>query len=388
MASTIQEILASRNLIGRITDIVNGVPEDLLPPGFLTANRTTEGDRGEYLRVAGTRQVSTVSRYGAPAKDVAPAGIGTTPVKLMHSFETFSHDPTVLNLLIEESGTGLVRQQMARETINRQLEIFGTRFRNLRVSAAMSVLTTGGIAFDVNGNLLPPTSNALNTSTSAWYINFGVPSNNTGTLTGMNGGQVLYNWLYNSSSNTNPSILTQIKAVKKLGRKLTGFPITHAFYGMNIPNYIAMDPVLQSIIRGSTKIAEEAATAEIPQSVGNLKWYPIDQAFFVDQTGTAQDWAGPNTIVFTPDPSTDWWEFIEGTYPVPRSIQMASDLASVLGNIQQVAGPFSYAQVSTNPVTLQHFAGDTMLPILKNAAAIFIAQVPTTGTVFPSNYNP
>ena len=172
--------------------------------------------------------------------------------------------------------------------------------------------------------------------------------------------------------------MTQLKAVKKAGRKLTGHPITHAFYGVNIPGYIANDPVLQSIIRGSQRVAEEAITAEIPSSVGNLKWYPIDQAFFVDQSGNYQDWAGDNTIVFTPDPSTDWWEVIEGTYPVPRSIQLANDMGAVLGNLQQVAGPFSYAQVTTNPVSLQHFAGDTFLPILKNPAAIFIATVPTS----------
>ncbi len=250
----------------------------------------------------------------------------------------------------------------------------------------MSALTTGGIAFDSNGNLLPPSSNALNTSTSAWYINYGVPTNNTGTLVGTNGNQVLYNWMYNSSTNYTPNILTQIKAVKKLGRKLTGFPITHAFYGGNIPGLIANDPVLQQIIRGSQRVAEETITAEIPSSVGNLKWFPIDQAFFVDQNGNFQDWAGMNTIVFTPDPNTDWWEIIEGTYPVPRSIQLANDLNAVLGNIQQVAGPFSYAQVTTNPVSLQHFAGDTFLPILKNPAAIFIAQVPVTGTVMPGTW--
>lgn len=379
MAGTLQEILASRNLIGRIVDIVNGVPEDILPPGFLTANRTTEGDRGEYLRVAGTRQTSTVSRYGAPAKDTAPVGIGSTPIKLLHSFETFSHDPTVLNLLIEETGTGLVRQQMARETINRQLEVFGSRFRNLRVSSVMSALTTGGIAFDAGGNLLPPdATTALINSTAAWSINYGVPTGNTGALNVFGTGNLLTNWAYSAANNSAPNILGQLKAVKKAGRKLTGFPITHAFYGINIPNYIAMDPVLQAIIRGSQRVAEEAITAEIPSSVGNLKWYPIDQAFFVDQTGKAQDWAGPNTIVFTPDPNTDWWEVIEGTYPVPRSIQLANDLGAVLGNIQQVAGPFSYAQVTTNPVSLQHFAGDTFLPVLKNPAAIMIATVPTS----------
>ena len=154
-----------------------------MPPGFLTANRTTEGDRGEYLRVAGTRQTSTVSRYGSPAKDVAPVGIGSTPVKLLHSFESFTHDPTILNLLIEETGTGLVRQQMARETINRQLEVFGTRLqqppRFLGLFGAhhrRHRLRQGG----------QPAASAehtrLNTSTSAYYVNFGVPSGNTGSL--------------------------------------------------------------------------------------------------------------------------------------------------------------------------------------------------------------
>ena len=129
---------------------------------------------------------------------------------------------------------------------------------------------------------------------------------------------MLTNWLY-GAGNITPNILGQLKAVKKAARKLTGYPITHAFYGMNIPGYVANDPVLQTIIRGSQRVAEEAITAEIPSSVGNLKWMPLDQAFFVDQNGTARTGPATNTIVFTPDPSTDWWEIIEGTYPVPRS---------------------------------------------------------------------
>ena len=255
----------------------------------------------------------------------------------------------------------------------------------------MSALTTGGIAFDSSGNLLPPdaTTHMIN-SGAAWSINFGVPTGNTcnsatsykllpfgGTTSILSvAGNPNGYWDVNSSGTQTPNILAQLKAIKKAGRKLTGLPITHAFYGLNIAGYIANDPVLQAIIRGSQRVAEETITAEIPASVGNLKWFPIDQAFFQDQNGNYQDWCSPNTIVFTPDPSLDWWEVIEGTYPVPRSIQLANNLEAVLGNIQQVAGPFSFAQVTTNPVTLQHFAGDTFLSILKNPSAIFIVDVP------------
>jgi hypothetical protein len=378
MAGTLRDVLQARNLIGRIVDIVNGIPEDILPPGFATANRTTEGAEGEYLRVQGTRQTATISRYGAASKNVAPAGIGKTPVTLLHSIESFTHDPTLLNLLIEETGTGLVRQQMARETIERQLDVFGTRFKNLRMASIYSVLGTGGIGFDASGNLLPPSATWGVNSAAVDPINFGVPTGNTGSLNVFGTGNLLTNWVYNSSSNPSPGILTQLKKVKKAARKLTGYPLKYAFYGEDVPGIIAMDPVIQAIIRGSARVAEETLSAEIPDAVGQLKWIPIDQAFYVDQNGVFQDWYSPYSLILTPEPSTDWWEVIEGTYPVPRSIQLASDLAAVLGNIQQVAGPFSYAQITTDPTGLKHTSGDTFLPVLKNAAAIFQAIVPTS----------
>lgn len=378
MADTLQDILASRNLIGRVVDIVNGVPEKILPPAFVTANRTTEGNRGEYLRVAGTRQVATVCRYGSPAMNIALPGIGSTPVTLLHSFESAYHDPTTLMLLIEETGTGLMRQQMAKETINRQLDVFGQRFKNLRVSSVFSALATGGIAFDTRGNLLPPdTSTALINSGAAYAVNFGVPSTNCGNPAPF-GTALLKNWVYNPNTNPTPDILNQLLGLKEAAIELTGFPLTHAFYGKNIPRYIANDPVMQSIIRGSSKVAEQALSATIPEAVGELKWIQSNYAHYYDQNGAMQRWIGPNQIVFTPDPSEEWYELIEGTYPVPRSIQLASDMQSVLGNIQQVAGPFSYAQITTNPVGIQHFAGDTFLPIVKNPLVVWIVTVPTS----------
>jgi hypothetical protein len=379
MPDTIQDILASRNLIGRIVDIVNGVPEKILPPAFMTANRTTEGNRGEYLRVAGTRQVSTLVRYGAPATAIAPPGIGNTPVTLLHTFEMFPHDPTTLLLLIEETGTGLIRQQMAKETINRQLDVFGQRFKNLRISSIYSALATGGIAFDARGNLLPPDgTSALINSGAVYAVNFGVPSGNTGSLNPFGSGNILTNWAYNANTNPTPNILPQLLKLHEAAVELTGFPLKYAFYGKNIPGYIALDPVLQAIIRGSSKVAEQTLTATVPEAVGGFTWVAANTAFYYDQNGQMQKWIGDNTIVFTPEPSVDWWEFIEGTYPVPRSIQLAADMQAVLGNIQQVAGPFSYAKITDNPVSLQHFSGDTFLPVLKNPACVFIATVPTS----------
>ena len=370
MAQAIWDILAARNLIGRIVDVVNGVPEDILPPGFLTANRTTEGDRGEYLRVKGTRKVARVQRYGGPAREIAAAGIGSTPVKLLHTLEKLSHNPTVLNLLISEGGNdSMMRQQMGRETIERQLEIFGQRFRNLRVSSIYSALATGGIAFDADGNLLPPAE----AGSADFAVNYGVPTGHTGALDVFGTGAILTNW-----ATADADILGMIKKVKKAARKVTGMPIKYAFYGEDIPGMLLGTTQFKTMVRGSAKFAEEFGDCEIPSSFGKLVWLPVEQAFFENAAGEAKDWFGPKDIVFTPELSTDWWEVIEGTYPVPRSIQLAGDMKGILGNIQQVAGPFSYCQITTDPVGINQVSGDTFLPVLKNPSAIFIATVPTS----------
>ena len=61
-----------------------------------------------------------------------------------------------------------------------------------------------------------------------------------------------------------PNILTQLKAVKKAGRKLTGTRSRTPSTGVNIPGYIANDPVLQSIIRGSQRVAERRSRRKSP----------------------------------------------------------------------------------------------------------------------------
>ena len=171
--------------------------------------------------------------------------------------------------------------------------------------------------------------------------------------------------------------MTQLKAVKEAGRKLTGHPITHAFYGINVPGYIAMDPVLQAIIRGSQRVAEETFTAEIPASRRQAQVVPSTRRSSWTRT------APPGVVRPEHDRlHTRSVHRLVGSHRghLSRATvdSVANDMGAMLGNLQQVAGPFTYAQVTTNPVSLQHFAGDTFLPILKNPAAIFIVQVPTS----------
>jgi len=80
--------------------------------------------------------------------------------------------------------------------------------------------------------------------------------------------------------------------------------------------------------------------------------------------------------VFTPDPSPEWWEVIQGTYPIPSDIgNVSNDAMASLRNVSVEPGMFSYAHVLSDPVTIKHLAGDTFLPVIKVPNAVVIATV-------------
>ena len=378
MAVNIETILASRNLIGMIQSVMSGVPADLMPPAFYKPSRTCEGNRGTYFKVKGTRQTARIVQYGGPSKARELAGISEEPVTLLHTFEHDVYSPALLQNLVAENQhdpSAEVKQRLGLQTISRQVAMFGDLFENLRISAIYSVFGKGAIYWDADGNLLSSPSSARYT------VDFGIPDGNTGQLDVFGTGTPLIDTAW---SNPAANILVQTKRIVKAGRKLTGYPITHAFYGENIPGYFTANNGFKEIIHGSARMAEAAAVTEIPDGTGGIeKWYPISEAFFAqgpsvlggDETASLEDWFGPDDIVFTPDPSPDWWEVLEGTYPVPRAFTITKDAMQQIQSLQQVAGAFTYCVLVDDPVSIKHLAGDTFLPVLKVPAAVFRATV-------------
>lgn len=363
MAKTIDQVLAARNLCGLIQGVVTGVPADALPPSFLTPNKTVEGNRGSYTKVEGTRKTARIIQYGSPSQKRGLAGISEQAVTLLHTFEHQNHDPTVLqNLLSEDSE---VKQVMGKQSIARQVSEFGALFKNLRVSAVYSAMAQGAIYFDGDGNLLPTSSGAKVT------VDFAVPAGNQDQLDVFGTGAII-----SASWATAATLIgAQIRALKVAALKKTGYPLVHAFYGSSIPDYLYANTQISAMIAGSPRLSEAAANGDIPQGLCGLQWHPVNAAFYDDYTDTIRDWFASDKVVFTPDPSPDWYEFIEGTYPVPNGLGVSSDALAALANVTATAGAFSYATITDDPVGIKHLAGDTFLPVIKVPGAIFIADV-------------
>jgi hypothetical protein len=322
---TLQDVLGGPNLCGVIRGTATGIP-NVFPDKFYQVDKTVDRDSGEYHRVSGTRTVARIAAYGSPSQQRNLRGIDAVPVKLIHTVESFLL-PTAdyLNLVQVDD---LSKQKRGIEEVTRQVREFRKNFDNLRVAA----------------------------------------------LTQLEGANVLDVTWDNAAANIDKQILK----LRQVATRLTGYPIRYAFYGRNVPSYLTSNTKLQNyFVRSAGDTTQYLSTADIPSPLLGLTWLPAYEAFFEDATGTLQPLCGDDQVVFTPEPSTDWIGWLEGTYPVPTSVgTVAVDAADALrGSVTTAAGMFAYGVVNTDPVTVKMVAGDTFLPVLKVPKAIFIATV-------------
>jgi hypothetical protein len=364
MAVDIESVLSGRTLVGTIQAIKDGVPEDILPPAWTRVTKRFQGNTGTYIKVTSTRQVARLVQYGSPSIQRGIIGAAEVPVKCLHTFENQVLNPSVLIQLFDPNTNE--KDNKGIWEVRRQTQEFKRYFSNLRISSVYSALVKGAINFDVGGNLLPSSSGA------STIINFGVPAGNQSQLNVFGAGNLI-TAKWNSASTL---ILAQLADIQKAARKLTGYPITTAFFGANIRDYIAQNTQCAALILANNRYQDAIITGGIASGFGGIKnWIPLYEAFFVDASGNYQDWMSDDCIIFTPDPTSDWWEFIEGSFLVPTNLNLSSDGVAALGDLKEVNGMFSYADIIKNPPTIQQFAGDTFLPLLKVPGAIFIAQV-------------
>ena len=358
MSRSIEEIIGFESLLGSVEMVKNGVPMGLLPAGMYSPalTRTMRGNQGVYTRVKGTRETARVAEYGSPAQKRELQGIAEITITLLHMFEFITHKPYVLEMLREYDSPQV--QMQGRTEIDRQTGVFLKRFMNLRESMKHSMFTRGRIDFNGKGDL-------LSTGTGFTFVDFDVSADHKGDL-----GGILTDW-----SNPATSIIAQLEEIKEKAVKDTGYEVEHVLYSKNMLSYLASNNEIANILRSDSGLATSFRMNEIPDGFLGFNWHNCTQAFYTDGDGNRTSWYDENAAIFLPEPEITWYEQQEGTYPVPTSLGIGSDAEAVLANVQSVAGLFSYACVGHNPVCIEHYAGDTSMPVLKVPDAIFIGDV-------------
>ena len=372
MALSLQQIIARESMLELIANVKSGVARPF-PEPFYRSDQKVEGDSGKYLRVDGTRKMARLVQYGSPSRRRELAGVTEVPVKLMHTFEHQVHGPLTLQKLIPTDGAPLdgvptPQQKMGMSEIKRQTALFRMGFDNLRNSAIAMALGRGVIYVDGSGNIQNTSSGA------AFAIDFGIPAGNKGQLNYNGGGAIIgASW-----ATAGTDIIGDMEHLHQAAMELTGFEIAHAFYGRNILNYLLGNTKLGAAIAGNPADAAAFSRRMIPDGFLKVgKWHPAFHALFQEDGGTYNAVIPDDTIVFTPEPSPEWWDVIEGTFVVPRNVGVvAADAIEQLRQMDPVTGMFQYAHIGqVDPPSITQFAGDTFLPVIKVPSAVFIADV-------------
>lgn len=355
MANNIRDLLGYVSLTGMINAQTPGLP-DVLPPSFMNIKKSVIGDQGRYTQVTGSRRTARITQRGSPARRTALRNVATRDVKLINSFVELDFDPIVFEALRNYDNYN--KMEMAGDEVARQAMNFRLESTNLRKTVIMQALANGIVYIDEDDNLLPSSSGAL------YSISFGMSANNQNQLNGI----ITAGW---DSFSTN--IPNQIEALKQRALQLTGYPIRYAFYGRNVPTYLTANNYVEPYLSRNVPMASPfLKNTEIPDGLMGLTWVPAYEFFFEDSTGTNNVVVGNDDVIFTPEPSQDWWEILEGSNWIPSSLgTVHSDGVAAMGSLREVNGMYAYGVVTDNPVGVAMRAGDTFMPVIKVPNAVF-----------------
>lgn len=363
MSLPIPAILQAPNMAGVVQTVQAGLPTNHLPPGLLSGNtRPIEGNVFDRFTRAGQQQVIKQTAHGAPSRPRTATGLGERPGKTIGAAEHMEiKGEDLQNLVDPESGPdGLRRQEMGEYIVSGIIEDSVVLRQNLRTAALTSALALGHIYFDGEGNLLPSSSGAV------IDIDYAIPANNLNQLNGIIGAS----WGLNTTD-----ILGDLNAIQQAAVQISGLPIKHALYGINIPKYFMTNTDIRDlVIRNSA--ANDKALAGMVFNVGGITWWPGYFGFFKDSSGTNQVQISGDTVVFLPEPGRSWYELVEGTTVVySKSGATETDLNSWKGAISKQRGMWQYAVIQTDPVGAKLVYGDNFIPDITNPNAVFVADV-------------
>lgn len=367
MSKAIESILGHVPLTEALRATASGVPNPF-PDEFFqvsSANRIL-GDRAKYIRISGERRTAKRAMYGSPARRRSLKDIGDQTIRMLHEYESFPIDMMMLQKL---RSFEQYQQDEGMDWVAYQLKEASTRHMNARVIATASVLRYGAIYWDSNGNLLPSSSGA--------DTNFTVDMQVPATHKDQCNGNISASWAL-----VNTDIPTDIANLQQYSQQETGLRLTACLYGVNVAKYIRQNNFCQAFLSRNPGFNDKMVTTnEIPDGLfGIEKWIPVYSSFFVsDNDTTVNEMWDDDLAVFVPNVAQPdkmvWWAMYEGSMPVPRTLDVQRDPMAAIKSAEIVYGMGSYAVAGHNPMGVEVYHFDTMLPGIKNEKAPFMADV-------------
>lgn len=361
MATSIEQVLGTEVLLGATGTAASALPVRHLPPSLLSG--TPIGANTGYVVVGqGTNMTTKTAARGSAARPLTISGMSRRPEVLLHSSNSIEIKADTLVNLINPANASV--EQFARAEVARQVNECTKRSMNLRIQSVTSMFGLGAAWYDVNGDPLASSSNAVVT------VDPGIPANNRNQLNGL----ITASWATASTPIVKNLMNIQKQClVNSKGR--TG-PIEHAVYGADIFDYIYNNTQAQAMIRNNPVYMTAFSQGVIPNGFAGIKnWWPGYFGFYDNASGTTVTPFAGDTLALFPEPDSSWYELQEGIQPLPGGFNTAPDLNSIAANTVIASGMFSYAYPTMNPYGATMIFGDNFLPAIHIPEVVFIADV-------------
>lgn len=356
MAKSLEELLGYHTLTGLIQVEMPGVP-DVLPPSFDAFKQEVLMDDGEYTRQHGNRAVARRVRFGSPGRKRNIDPVDVQPVRLLHFKDELELEAKVMMKL---RALDSYQQDKAFTQVAAKVKYFNEYFTNLRKTIKFKTLYNPTLYFDSDGELLPDSSGADATQTVTLYSR---SASNTGQGLQVDGSTPILTATWQTVTNDIPK---QIRVLKMTAKKRTGYPLKHVFYGENVLSYLISNNYVKDYLAREGKQRGEYLNDDEIGHLFGLDWHPAYDQFWykADQT-TCNSIIGADDIIATPEPNQGWWERLEGSHPVPTTIEVQTSIEAAFKSMNLVHGKFAYSYVDLTKLSATMVMGDTFFYVLK-----------------------
>lgn len=330
----------------------------VLPVELYSRTKQVLGQSFRRMVFRGSRKTARFQNYGSPPREAPQTGAGQQDAKVLHSIECVTAGPEVLELFRDHRSYNA--ESLAIQELDRRAIDFAIRSDNLRTSTIHVAIANGKIWADASGNLLPTSSGA------DLEVDYGLPAGNRITSS-------------TSWANTAFDIPTYVTNFLTDAMYTTGRKPRIAVCGKNIQGYLSNNVAFQQYLaRNPEYNAYYVNNAQIKDGTLNIRWVMAQDAYFEDANGTMQAIFPADQITWLPDLTSEFYEIVEGSMPVPKEFgflgngaDWSTAVKALLSN--PVHGMFRYAWGQAHPIPQIHIVqGDSFLPDIKIPEAMWI----------------
>jgi len=277
-------------------------------------------------------------------------------------FRTFNHQAygsDLLQALREPDSYSLDRK--GRREVERQTAKFKQRHATLKELIICKIPTAGTVYWDRTSGIVAETS-----GTAVEDISFGVSSANQTNL----GGQITAN--ITSSSFDFWGLFAYMDYTSASNNVA---PATDIWISENNKRYIRENLQFQKWAAQAGVDAQSVLRGNMVEGMFGRNWHFVGQRY-TNNAGSMAQYIPDSKLIATPSPSDrSWFEAANGSTLVPTSMDIKGSVQEALNAVTEVYGPFSYAAVKHDPITVVQYAGDCFGFNLTSPDAIYQCTV-------------